>query len=40
MKEQNQAHEGKHHLGDFLPTEELEKFMTRVSYPIGYLDKQ
>lgn len=31
MKEQNQAHEGKHHLGDFLPTEELEKFMTRAT---------
>jgi len=31
IKEQNQAHEGKHHLGDFLPTEELEKFMTRAT---------
>lgn len=31
IKAQNEIQEGKHHLGDFLPTEELEKFMTRAS---------
>lgn len=29
--------EGKHHIGDFLPPDELARFMEKVSYFGGYI---